>query len=155
MSGTRLSRIDQKILRLLRQDARLSFTELARRVGLSTTPCRDRVRRLERDGFIRGYHAQLDPTKLGRGLVVFVQISLQRTAGDAFAEFTDAIRDVPEIEECHLVAGNFDYLIKARVRDMADYREFLGGRLMQLPGVQESTSFPVMESLPTPITEFH
>jgi len=77
--------------------------------------------------------------------VVFVQITLQRTAGDSFQEFTDAIKDIPEVEECHLVAGNFDYLIKARVRDMSDYREFLGGSLMQLPGVQESTSYPVME----------
>jgi Lrp/AsnC family transcriptional regulator, leucine-responsive regulatory protein len=140
-----LSRIDRKILRCLQHNARLSFAELARQVGLTTTPCKERVKRLERDGYICGYHARLDPTKLGRGLVVFVQITLQRTAGNAFHEFTQAIQDVPEIEECYLVAGNFDYLIKARVRDMADYREFLGGRLMQLPGVQESTSYPVME----------
>ena len=101
---------------------------------------------LQREGYIRGYHADLNPEKLGKGLVVFVQITLQRTAGDAFAEFTDAIKDVPEVEECHLVAGNFDYLIKARVKDMNSYREFLGGSLMQLPGVQESTSYPVMEA---------
>ena len=154
MSDVSLSRIDRNILRSLQQNARLSFAELARQVGLTTTPCKERVKRLERDGYIRGYHADLDPAKLGRGLVVFVQITLQRTAGDAFREFTEAVRDVPEVEECHLVAGNFDYLIKARVRDMADYREFLGGSLMQLPGVQESTSYPVMEALPvaqTPI----
>jgi len=153
MSELSLSRIDRNILRCLQQDGRLSFAELARRVGLTTTPCKERVKRLERDGFIRGYHAQLDPAKLGRGLVVFVQISLQRTAGDAFSDFREVIRDVPEVEECHLVAGNFDYLIKARVRDMAHYREFLGGRLMQLPGVQESTSYPVMEALPIHRTE--
>jgi len=81
--------------------------------------------------------------------VVFVQITLQRTAGNAFEEFTEALRAIPEVEECHLVAGNFDYLIKARVRDMNDYRAFLGGNLMQLPGVQESTSYPVMETLPS------
>ncbi len=114
-------------------------------MGLTTTPCKERVKRLERDGFIAGYHARLDPGKLDRGLVVFVQITLQRTAGDAFREFTEAIQDVPEVEECYLVAGNFDYLIKARVKDMTEYREFLGGSLMQLPGVQESTSYPVME----------
>ena len=147
MPETTLSRIDRNILRALQKDARLSYAELARQVGLTTTPCKERVKRLEREGFIRGYHADLDPTKLGKGLVVFVQITLQRTAGDAFAEFTQAIKDVPEVEECHLVAGNFDYLIKARVRDMADYREFLGGSLMQLPGVQESTSYPVMEDI--------
>ena len=149
MSDATLSRIDRNILKNLQKDARVSSTELARRVGLTTTPCKERVKRLERDGYILGYHAQLNPEKLGRGLVVFVQITLQRTAGDAFKEFTDAIRTIPEVEEYHLVAGNFDYLIKARVRDMTDYRAFLGGNLMQLPGVQESTSYPVMEALPT------
>ena len=146
MSEENLSRIDRNILRLLQKDARTSFAELARQVGLTTTPCKERVKRLERDGYIRGYHADLNPEKLGRGLVVFVQITLQRTAGNAFEEFTQAIKDVEAVEECHLVAGNFDYLIKARVKDMAEYREFLGGSLMQLPGVQESTSYPVMET---------
>jgi len=146
MNQETLSRIDRKLLRLLQKDARLTYAELARQVGLTTTPCKERVKRLEREGYIRGYHADLNPEKLGKGLVVFVQITLQRTAGDAFAEFSDAIKDVPEVEECHLVAGNFDYLIKARVKDMNSYREFLGGSLMQLPGVQESTSYPVMEA---------
>ena len=147
MSAEQLSRIDRNILKLLQKDARTSYVDLARQVGLTTTPCKERVKRLEREGYIRGYHAALNPNKLGKGLVVFVQITLQRTAGDAFNEFTQAIKDVPEIEECHLVAGNFDYLIKARVKDMSEYREFLGGSLMQLPGVQESTSYPVMEKV--------
>lgn len=145
MSTEQLSRIDRNILKILQKDARTSYAEVARQVGLTTTPCKERIKRLEREGFIQGYHAALNPTKLGKGLVVFVQITLQRTAGDAFSEFTQAIKDVPEVEECHLVAGNFDYLIKARVKDMSEYREFLGGSLMQLPGVQESTSYPVME----------
>ena len=153
MPDNALSRIDLNILKNLKQDGRVSSVELARRVGLTTTPCKERVKRLERDGFILGYHAQLNPEKLGKGLVVFVQITLQRTAGNAFKDFTDAIRAIPEVEECHLVAGNFDYLIKARVRDMSDYRAFLGGSQMQLPGVQESTSYPVMEALPTSPTE--
>ena len=153
MPDNALSRIDLNILKNLKQDGRVSSVDLARRVGLTTTPCKERVKRLERDGFILGYHAQLNPEKLGKGLVVFVQITLQRTAGNAFKDFTDAIRAIPEVEECHLVAGNFDYLIKARVRDMSDYRAFLGGSLMQLPGVQESTSYPVMEALPTASTE--
>lgn len=153
MPDNALSRIDLNILKNLEQDGRVSSVELARRVGLTTTPCKERVKRLERDGFILGYHAQLNPEKLDKGLVVFVQITLQRTAGNAFKDFTDAIRAIPEVEECHLVAGNFDYLIKARVRDMSDYRAFLGGSLMQLPGVQESTSYPVMEALPTSPTE--
>ena len=149
MPDNALSRIDLNILKNLQQDWRVSSVELARRVGLTTTPCKERVKRLERDGYILGYHAQLNPEKLGRGLVVIVQITLQRTAGNAFEEFTDALRSIPEVEECHLIAGNFDYLIKARVRDMNDYRAFLGGSLMQLPGVQESTSYPVMETLPS------
>ena len=153
MPDNALSRIDLNILKNLKQDGRVSSVELARRVGLTTTPCKERVKRLERDGFILGYHAQLNPEKLGKGLVVFVQITLQRTAGNAFKDFTDAIRAIPEVEECHLVAGNFDYLIKARVRDMNDYRTFLGGSLMQLPGVQESTTYPVMEAVPTASTE--
>ena len=153
MPDNALSRIDLNILKNLKQDGRVSSVELARRVGLTTTPCKERVKRLERDGFILGYHAQLNPEKLGKGLVVFVQITLQRTAGNAFKDFTDAIRAIPEVEECHLTAGNFDYLIKARVRDMHDYRTFLGGSLMQLPGVQESTSYPVMEAVPTASTE--
>ena len=153
MPNNALSRIDLNILKNLKQDGRVSSVELARRVGLTTTPCKERVKRLERDGFILGYHAQLNPEKLGKGLVVFVQITLQRTAGNAFKDFTDAIRAIPEVEECHLIAGNFDYLIKARVRDMNDYRTFLGGSLMQLPGVQESTSYPVMEAVPTASTE--
>ena len=153
MPDNALSRIDLNILKNLKQDGRVSSVELARRVGLTTTPCKERVKRLERDGFILGYHAQLNPEKLGKGLVVFVQITLQRTAGNAFKDFTDAIRAIPEVEECHLIAGNFDYLIKARVRDMNDYRTFLGGSLMQLPGVQESTSYPVMEAVPTASTQ--
>ena len=153
MPDNALSRIDLNILKNLKQDGRVSSVELARRVGLTTTPCKERVKRLERDGFILGYHAQLNPEKLGKGLVVFVQITLQRTAGNAFKDFTDAIRAIPEVEECHLIAGNFDYLIKARVRDMHDYRAFLGGSLMQLPGVQESTSYPVMEAVPTASTQ--
>ena len=95
MPDNALSRIDLNILKNLQQDGRVSSVELARRVGLTTTPCKERVKRLERDGYILGYHAQLNPEKLGRGLVVFVQITLQRTAGNAFKEFTDAIRTIP------------------------------------------------------------
>ena len=102
MPDNALSRIDLNILKNLKQDGRVSSVELARRVGLTTTPCKERVKRLERDGYILGYHAQLNPEKLGKGLVVFVQITLQRTAGNAFKDFTDAIRAIPEVEECHL-----------------------------------------------------
>ena len=142
-----LDRIDRNILRVLQKDARTSYADLARQVGLSTTPCKERVRRLERDGVIRAYQALLDPDYLDAALVVFVQIRLSRTSQDIFDEFKRSARDLPEVQECYLVSGNFDYLIKARVADMAAYRQFLGETLLTLPGVQESTSYVVMEQV--------
>lgn len=142
-----INRIDRNILRVLQKDARTSYAELARQVGLSTTPCKERVKRLEREGVIRGYQAILDPIYLDAALVVFVQIRLNRTSQDIFEEFTRSARDLPEVQECYLVSGNFDYLIKARVADMAAYREFLGETLLTLPGVQESTSYVIMEQV--------
>jgi Lrp/AsnC family leucine-responsive transcriptional regulator len=147
MKHNELNRIDRNILRVLQEDGRISFTELARRVGLSTTPCIERVKRLERSGVLRGFTAVLDPAALGAGLVVFVQIRLSRTAQDIFAQFKEAAAQLPEVQECYLVSGNFDYLIKARVADMVAYRTFLGESLLSLPGVQESTSYVVMETV--------
>ena len=152
-----LDRIDRNIIRLLQQNARMPHTELARKVGLSTTPCKERVRRLERDGVIQRYQAVLNPAALDRGLVVFVQIRLNRTSQDIFEEFTARAVDLPEIQECYLVSGNFDYLLKARVADMNAYRTLLGETLLTLPGVLESTSYVVMEQvseslmLPVPV----
>ena len=97
-----LSKTDRKILSLLQKDGRMSVAEIGRRVGLTASPCADRVKRLESQGVITGYYARLSPTKLDAGLVVFVQVTLQRTAGDAFKTFTDAIELIPEVEECHL-----------------------------------------------------
>jgi Lrp/AsnC family leucine-responsive transcriptional regulator len=145
--SNQLDRIDRNIVRLLQRDARMAHTELARRVGLSTTPCKERVRRLEREGVIQHYQAVLDPAALDRALVVFVQIRLNRTSQDIFEEFTAAALDLPEVQECYLVSGNFDYLIKARVADMNAYRDLLGETLLTLPGVQESTSYVVMEQV--------
>src|SRR5210317_1137834 len=142
-----LNRIDRNILRVLQKDARTSFAELARQVGLSTTPCKERVKRLEREGVIRSYQAVLAPEYLDAALVVFLQIRLIRTSQDIFEEFTRSARDLPEVQECYLVSGNFDYLIKARVADMGAYRQFLGETLLTLPGVQESTSYVVMEQV--------
>ena len=152
-----LDKIDRNIIRLLQQNARVPHTELARKVGLSTTPCKERVRRLERDGVIQRYQAVLNPAALNRGLVVFVQIRLNRTSQDIFEEFTARAVDLPEIQECYLVSGNFDYLLKARVADMNAYRTLLGETLLTLPGVLESTSYVVMEQvseslmLPVPV----
>ena len=145
--SNQLDRIDRNIVRLLQRDARIAHTELARRVGLSTTPCKERVRRLEREGVIQHYQAVLDPAALDRALVVFVQIRLNRTSQDIFVQFTAAALDLPEVQECYLVSGNFDYLIKARVADMNAYRDLLGETLLTLPGVQESTSYVVMEQV--------
>ncbi len=142
-----LTKIDCKILRQLQQEGRITYSELARRVGLTTTPCMERVKKLEKTGVIKGFTATLNPEALGAGLVVFVQIRLSRTSQDIFAEFTAAVRALDEIQECYLVSGNFDYLLKARVADMHAYRDLLGDTLLTLPGVQESTSYVVMEEV--------
>ncbi|MGQ4275857.1 leucine-responsive transcriptional regulator Lrp [Pseudidiomarina sp. E22-M8] len=142
-----IDRIDRKILRLLQQEGRLSNVAIARRVGLSPTACSERVRKLEKEGVIEGYHARINPAKLGANLMVFVEITLTRTSSDAFAEFSEAVQKTPEILECHLVAGDFDFLIKARVPDMPSYRKLLGETLLMMPGVNESRTYVVMEEV--------
>ncbi|RMA78845.1 AsnC family transcriptional regulator [Umboniibacter marinipuniceus] len=142
-----LSKIDKNILRLLQKNGRISYAELSRQVGLSTTPCMERVKRLEKQGVIKGYTAVIDPSYLSAGLVVFVQIRLARKAQGIFSEFREAAIKLDEVQECYLVSGNFDYLIKARVADMPAYRHFLGETLLTLPDVQESTSYVVMEEV--------
>jgi Lrp/AsnC family leucine-responsive transcriptional regulator len=147
-----LNRIDRHILRILQEDGRITYAELARQVGLTTTPCIERVKRLEREGYICNYTAVVNAEYLGAGLVVFVQIRLDRTSKDNFEAFKSAVIKLAEVQECYLVSGNFDYLIKARVADMAAYREFLGETLLTVPGVQESTSIVVMEAVKETLT---
>jgi Lrp/AsnC family leucine-responsive transcriptional regulator len=142
-----LGKIDHKILRSLQNNGRISYTDLARQVGLSVTPCIERVKRLERGGYIKGYSAQLCPQKLNAGLVVFVQIRLNHTSQENFEEFRRSVIDLENIQSCFLVSGDYDYLLKARVADMTAYRELLGHRILKLPAVQESTSYVVMEEL--------
>lgn len=142
-----LDRIDRKILRELQANARITNTELARRVSLSPTPCAERVRILETQGFIQEYRAKLDPGLLKLELLVFVEISLIRTSPDVFDEFREAVKELPMVLECHLVSGNFDYLIKARVADMNAYRRLLGETILMLPGVNESRTYVVMEEI--------
>lgn len=142
-----LDKIDRKILRILQDEGRISFTELGERVGLSTTPCTERVRRLERDGAITGYYARLDPQYLKASLLVFVEISLAYKSGDIFEEFRRAALKLPNVLECHLVSGDFDYLIKARIREIGEYRRLLGDILLQLPGAAQSKSYVVMEEI--------
>ncbi len=142
-----LGKIDRNILRILQKDGRISYTELARQVGLSVTPCIDRVKRMERNGYILGYSAQVCSQKLDAALVVFVQIRLNHTSQKNFEEFRRSVIDLENVQSCFLVSGNYDYLLKARVADMAAYRELLGHRILKLPAVQESTSYVVMEEL--------
>lgn len=142
-----LDGIDRKILQALQRDGRLSNSALAKEVGLSATPCSERVKSLEKRKVIEHYTAKLNPHLLQLELLVFVEISLIRTSADIFADFRAAVINLPQVLECHLVSGNFDYLIKARVADMAAYRQFLGETLLMLPGVSESRTYVVMEEL--------
>lgn len=141
----RLDVIDRKILQTLQREGRISNVELAKRVHLSPTPCFERVRRLEEGGYIRRYVAQLDPHKLGMGLLAFVEVSLDKTSPVAFERFREVVAEMPEVQECHMVAGGFDYLLKVRVTDMVAYRRFLGDRVSSLPGVSRTHTYFVME----------
>jgi len=142
-----LDRTDRQILTLLQADGRIANVTLAKMVNLTPTPCLERVRRLEREGYITGYTALLDPKKVGAGLLVFVEISLLRNSPDAFSDFRREASKLSGILECHLVSGNFDYLIKARVKDMDEYRKLLGEKILALPGVSDSRSYVVMEEV--------
>ncbi len=142
-----LDRIDLRILRVLQQDARITHQKLAEQVHLSASSVHERVKRLQREGYILGYRAQLNPDKLGAALLVFVEVLLDRTVHDVMDSFKAAVQARPEILECHLVAGGFDYLLKTRVADMAAYRHFIGGGIWTLPGVRETRTYVVMEEV--------
>lgn len=147
MSADTLDRIDLRILATLQADGRISNLKLAEAVALSPTAVLARVQRLTREGVIRGYHAELDPDKLGRGMVVFVEVLLDRTTPGVFDAFKAAVQVHDDIMECHMVAGGFDYLLKTRMADMAAYRAFAGRVLWQLPGVRETRTYAVMEEV--------
>lgn len=142
-----LDPFDWRILEALRVEARLSMADLAERVGLSKTPVRARVRRLEAAGFIRGYRAELDADKLGLRQVAFVQVTLNTTTTEALAAFNAAARAAPEIEACHMIAGGFDYLLKVRTRSVAAYRKALGETIARLPHVAQTSTYLAMESV--------
>ena len=141
----KLDAIDLKILDELQRDGRLSNVALAKTVGLSPTPCTERVRALEASGSIAGYAARLDARRLDLGLLVFIEIAIDRTSQDAFDQFAAAMLRIPQVQECHMVAGGFDYLVKVRVPDMAAYRAFLGEVLSRVPGIRATHSYAVME----------
>ena len=142
-----LDRIDLKILDVLQRDGRISMTDLAERVNLSATPCSERVKRLEREGIIMGYYARVNPAALGKSLLVFLEIKLSTKSDDVFEKVKKELEYVPEVMECHLVSGDFDYLIKARLAEMSKYRQLLGEILKRLPASAESRSYVVMEEI--------
>lgn len=142
-----LDRIDLRILKVLQADGRISNLKLAEAVALSPTAVLARTQRLQREGYILGYEARLNPLMLGRGMLVFVEVLLDRTTPNVFDAFKAAVQVRREILECHMVAGGFDYLIKTRMADMAAFRQFAGNVLWQLPGVRETRTYAVMEEV--------
>lgn len=136
-----LDRIDRMLLALLQEDGRRTVIELAQRVGLSPTGASQRIKRLFSEGFIRAVRAVLDPLKIGRGTLVFIEVRLDHTAPHVFDRFAEAVAKAPEIIECHMVIGGFDYLVKARIADMATFQEFLQRVILPLPGVRETHSY--------------
>jgi len=145
-----LDKRDHKILELLQKDGRMTVTELANSVGLSVTPCQIRMKRLEENGYIVGYTALVDHAKLNVNHVAFVQVTLNNTHTKALREFNQAARSIAEIEQCHMIAGNFDYLLKVRTSDITQFRLVLGEKISELPHVQQSSSFVSMENVKDP-----
>ena len=141
-----LDKIDLHILSILQTDARVAMKELAEQVGLSLTPCIERVKRMERDGVIAGYHARVNPHAMGLQILVFVEITLHQKSEKAFDRFRRAMMSIPEVMECHLVSGDFDYLIKARIPEMSEYRRLLG-EILHVADAGQSKSYVVMEEL--------
>jgi Lrp/AsnC family leucine-responsive transcriptional regulator len=140
-------RIDHSIMRELQKNGRITVTELASRVGLSKTPCQARMRRLEEQGYITGYTALLNQTRLGLNHIAFAQLTLNDTSSKALAAFNEAVQQIAAVEQCHMIAGNFDYLLKVRTRNMSEYRQVLGEQISALPHVLQTSTFVVMENV--------
>ncbi|UUP15983.1 Lrp/AsnC family transcriptional regulator [Nitratireductor thuwali] len=147
MSAGQLDRIDRNIVDALSRNARLSLSALAQEVGLSKTPVQARLRRLEEQGYIRGYAALVDRERMGEGHIAFVQVTLSDTRSSALEAFNKAALAVPEIEQCHMIAASFDYLLKIRTRDIKAYRRVLGERISALPHVSHTSTFVAMETV--------
>lgn len=141
-----LDRIDMTILDALQKDGRISNVELAKKVSLSASPCLDRVKKLESEGYIKGYSADLSASKLKYGMSAFIQVTLDRTTGDIFNRFKYEVVKIKQVTECHMVAGGFDYLLKLRFENMKEYREILG-IVVELPAVSQTHTYVVMEQV--------
>jgi len=142
-----IDQFDQRILDALVADGRMSVTDLAKRVGLSNTPCQVRLKRLIEDGYILGFRAIIDVNKLGRNHVAFTEVKLSDTRENALNAFNVAVRKLQEVEECHMIAGAFDYLLKIRTSDIANYRLVLGEKISSLPFVANTSTFVAMEAI--------
>jgi len=142
-----LDRTDYRILEILQKDGRITNVDLAEQVHLSPPPCLERVKRLEREGYIERYVGILNPYKLNAGLLAFIQVTLHSTASDDLKEFNKAVRRLEQVQECHMVSGGFDYLIKARASDMQAYRDFLGNELAAIPNLRETHTYVVMQEV--------
>lgn len=142
-----LDDFDRRIIAALVEDGRMTVTDLAMAVGLSKTPCQVRLRRLQESGVIRGFRAMVDPAKLGMDHVAFAEVKLSDTRESALTEFNDAVRRIPEVEECHMIASSFDYLLKVRTADIRRYRTVLGEKISSLPHVASTSTFVAMETV--------
>ena len=146
-----LDEIDRQLLQELQAEGRVTNVELARRVGLTAPPCLRRVRALEDEGVIRGYHADLEPSKLGFAIVVFAMVSLKRQAETALREFEEAMQDLPEVREVHMLNGEIDFILKIVSRDLQSFQEFLTSKLTPAPNVASvKTSLTIRTSKYTP-----
>ncbi|MEZ5796213.1 MAG: Lrp/AsnC ligand binding domain-containing protein [Paracoccaceae bacterium] len=142
-----IDRFDRAILNVLASEGRISAVELARRIGLSKSPTQARMKRLEETGIIAGYRAILDPVKMGQAHVAFVEVRLSDTREAALQSFNRAVRAVAEVEECHMIASRFDYLLKVRTSDIGDYRRVLAERISALPHVAQTSTYVAMEAV--------
>ena len=142
-----LDDFDRKILDIISRDARISITDLSRQVGLSKTPCHARLKKLEQQGYILGYRALLDPVKVGREHIAFVEVKLSDTRAKALNAFNDAVLALPEVEQCHMIAGGFDYLLKVRTDNITSYRKLLGESISALPNVAQTSTYVAMEAV--------
>lgn len=141
----RLDKIDRRILSILEENGRATYVEIARQIGLSQTPCTERIRRLERDGFIVNYSARLNPNLIGRGFTVFVQITFSDSTNKTFDTFADAVLDMPEVVECYMVAGSVDCMLKICVNDMNEFRKLLIDKISNIPGIAHTNSLTAIE----------
>ncbi|MGV2122366.1 Lrp/AsnC family transcriptional regulator [Agrobacterium vitis] len=146
-SDSGIDQFDMKIVEALSQDGRMSITDLSERVGLSKTPCQVRLKRLMDEGYILGFRAVLDARKFGLDHIAFAEVKLSDTRETALTEFNTAVRKIREVEECHMIAGAFDYLLKVRTGDIRRYRQVLGEKISSLPHVASTSTFVVMQAV--------